>query len=506
MQLPAILPDHLLHYQTEPNDAALSEKLDKKLVDLVLFFESASEDEIWCAEHTDFMRSALESLSKHYLNEHLSQESAGRIAFAIYNHLTESAQRFIPSDISVQAQGYSLPVNSLLFGASSEHFRDLIRIQCRDEGKEVVSLQDDVSQEFLITIVELVKTGTVRGIWKYDKKELFNLLRQAASLKLLGLMHICEDTLKRYINSENVFDILKMAYDESWEHLKQHCYDFLNARNPGIRLQGSTTDFGPLEVEEIKPLGLEFFELNESSLDIYQKLKPLVTHLIFSGSLTENPEFSRIVRSCPHLISLDISRSRSSSQYLMDLPLDLQELDLSQCPWLTDAVLKKMIGICPNLKKIVLGSNVQLTYEGFSELQKLKRLYGLDISRSPRIRDDDFLLILKACFQISHLLMEDCPQLSNKAFFEISRGLPSLAILNISRCSISDGLLLEITAHCSQLRYLNVSRCLELTGKGLLQVIRQGRKLQVLDVRNCTLSRLEVEKLREVRPLLKILS
>lgn len=504
MELPAFLPNHFFDYFAAKSDMELFDMLVKRPTHVILFFEFAAEDELWSHEHSEFMESLIDLLTKRFLQERLSMESAGRIAKAIQAHRAVLGG-LVPENISIQVKDHIIPINSLLLGASSEEFHEMIRIQCRDRGQQVVVIHN-VSEEFLPSIVEFVNTGDVATIWRFEQIELFRLLRQSQQLKISGLMKLCEDTLKRYINNDNVYEILSQSLSESWENLQQHCFDYLNTHYSGVRLAPVVSEFVGESFKEIKPLAFEFLEFGENALDAFSKLRAFITHLVIRGSLTATSEFSTVVRSCPKLVSLDISRTGEYSEHLTDIPIRLEELDLSHCPWLTDKMLKKMIEICPNLLKLSLRSDLQLTYGGLTELKKLRYLKALDLTRSHQLRDEDLSLILSACSGLTQLVMEDCPQLSNKAYFDLSRRLPLLALLNIARTSISDSLVLEIVTHCMHLRYLNVSHCREITGKGILQVVRQGQSLQVLDVRDCRLTREDIEQVKEARPLLKVLS
>lgn len=501
MQLPALLPHNLKVYAAAKTDSALLEQLIRQPSDLTIFFEYACNHEMWSEEHADFMCSAMTWMTEQFLKGHLSYESAIRAGKAMQAH-NKVLEPFIPRNITFRIDEQDFPVNSLLFGISSEYFRDLIRLNW-DLQKEIIVLKN-ISVEFFQFADEFVETGAIGQLWRRSKEELFALLRQAIACRLTGMAQLTEETLKRYITPENVVEMLMRALAESWEHLLRICCDYLNNRSWGIRCEPVLWETS--EEPEIKPLAIEFLDFGYRALDVFEKLRQFVTHLICGGSLTSETDFGRIVKACPRLISLNVSHSRVLSEQLLDIPTHLRELNLGNCPWLNDALLKRLIPTCIHLEKLGLSGNLQLTYTSWGELQKLKRLRSLDIARCHQIRDEDFSLILKACPQLTHLDLEDCKSLSNKAFFELARNLSSLAVLNVARCNISDGLLLEIVSRCRSLRVLDLSRCLDITAKGLSHLVSQASSLQRLILRRSNISPDTIQQLKQIRPALTIIT
>lgn len=502
MLLPHFLPSSLSHYAEVENEAKLFEFLSQTTLDSVIFFEYACADETWTEQHTPFMRVMLEWLTALFLEERLSMDSALRIARSIHAHYP-SLQSLIPHNITFRIQGYDVAVNSLLIAVSSEYFHNLIRIECHDKQKKIVNC-DEISYDMFTLVNEFANSGDIKNLWKRDQSFLFNFLQTASRLSILKLIPLCEETLKRYITRENALDILIEAHNSSWTILKQKCFYVLNQLSLGIRFLEIAKESDHIGRKELKPFAMEFLDFRNTALDIFTRVCSLVTHLICSGSLTEDASFSYVVQSCPHLIALDISRSNFFSERLLNIPSRLEQLDLSTCPWLTPENLKRIIANCPHLTRLSCSSNVQLTFLAWSELQKLKNLVALDISRCRQIQDEEFSLILKACVNASELNLEDCTKLTDKAFFELARSQPKLEILNVSRCHIGDGTLADITSRCSNLRSLNMSRCGEITNRGLLQAMRFALELRELYIQHCNIKPETVAAIKTMRPLLHI--
>lgn len=497
MLLPALLPEELKIYSQAESEIALFQMLTTKPQDLILFFEYACDDETWSENCREFMPAAMEWFTEKSLQERLASELLQRVAASIKPHYL-NLKSYIPRNLIFDVQSKKIAFSSLLFAASSEVFHNLIRSHLYADKSMPISL-GKLPLDIFDIVEEFVYSGDVVAIWKYDELGLLRILRHATDMRLVGLMQLCEDTLKRYINKENVLDLLIKAHKKSWIHLKNHCCHFLNILSWGVKFEDSKK-YRLTEEGEKTFLALEFLEFSDTSLDIFERLKLFITHLILNGSLTEETSFSMVIQSCPNMRFLDIGRTRAFSERLYEINPNLQELDLSNCLWLTNDYLKKVVEICPNLRRLVLTSNVQLTFLGWSVLQKLPLLYGLDISRCHQVHDDDLLLILRACPQLTELDLEECRGLSERAFFDLAKSLPHLVVLNVSRCHISDVSLIEIALRCRHLRELLLMRCKGISEKGLLQLIANAPLLKLLDITSCNIALAVVESLKHLAP------
>src|SRR5262249_19595049 len=144
------------------------------------------------------------------------------------------------------------------------------------------------------------------------------------------------------------------------------------------------------------------------TMDVFERVKNNITHLICSGDLTRDPTFSKVLGQCPKLLSLDISHSTDFTEQLKSIPYRLEELDISKCAWLSEYEFRQIVQICPHLSSLKLSSNVQLNFSAWSELQKLKGLKVLDLSRCNQIQDRDLKIILMACRMVTDLELEEC--------------------------------------------------------------------------------------------------
>jgi F-box/leucine-rich repeat protein 2/20 len=552
MLLPALLPKEYAFYSAAKTEEELLKLLLERPTDLINFFEYACDDETWSSNHSEFMQEVLKWFTVQFLNHRLPLEIATRVMNAFQLHYS-ILKDYIPLNLTINSETATFELNSLLFAARSERFHDLIRkrdveqkknstltpltefppnlentplakairkaemkIRAEEMQKQDTHEEVPLDQEVVLTlniipydlfskIAIFIMQGTVPNLWREDKGFLLKLLHEATTYELTELKEECEEILKRYIAQENVFDLLILSHKEKWTNLRQSCFNFLNERSLGIRLSPGEHKRIDVSQKDIFPFAFEFFDFREPALEVFEKLNLYVTHLICSGSLTEDVHFSEVVRACPHLISIDLSRTLEFSERLMDLDPNLEELDLSKCAWMSDIHLKRIIQACPNLSRLGLSGDEGITFRGWSDLQNLSRLISLDISRFSRINDEDFELILKACPQLIELNVEECRRISNKGFYALAKMLPQLAFLNLARTSISDAALIDVVTKCRLLRELNINRCDEVSEKGILQAVLHAPALKELKFSKDYLSAETVKKIKTVNFELKLL-
>jgi hypothetical protein len=119
---PSLLPSHLNHYVSScSTDTALFQALVPHLDDLLLFFESACDDEKWALQHSTFIRTVLRWAAKQYYLGNLSLYYARRLVNCIQRHYTLlkphlffRAALFLT--VKIRLEHHHFLVNSLLFG------------------------------------------------------------------------------------------------------------------------------------------------------------------------------------------------------------------------------------------------------------------------------------------------------------------------------------------------------------------------------------------------------
>lgn len=492
MRLPSFLPSEFSKYEKADSDEELYNMLIENPRELIRFFEFSCDNETWSEQHSEFIGKILSWLTTRFFLSDLPVFYIEHAAKIIQQHIG-ALKIYLPYDILVNISDREILINSLLWASHSEYFRNLLRKEILEKKQKLIVL-DNVPYEVFLKAEEFVTTGNCLDLWKKNQSELLEIMQYAKVWQLRGLLELCEEVLKRYIDRVNVNIMLIMAHHQGFSLLRDACFEFINELNMGVRF----------EKKLLPDLAFEFLEFQDRSLDLFDELKSYITHLIISGALTAQPIFSKVINQCSNLKGLDISRSSLFTDRLQDIPLSLQELDLSQCYWLNDENLKILILKCPQLTKLTLRGDTQLTYRSWSELYKLRALKSLDVSRCHQITDQDLSMILKACRGLTELNLEGCKKISNKAFFELAQTSQRLMHLNISESVISDGVLSEIASYNRDLLSLALVQCESITQKGIRELIQFCRDLQHLDLRKNSMNENFIDELKKQRPGLTI--
>lgn len=489
--MPSLLPNELAHYQNVNSDDALFSSLIRNPKELVLFFDSACGDETWSEIHSEFMKKTINWLTFQTFQDKLDSEWLKQTAKAIQDHFAILSP-FIPYNIVCKLNDTSVQINSLLFSAASSFFKDILRRECREKNKMTFNL--NIPSSRFKPIEEYVYTGKIAYLWKHEQDEIMAILQLGGSWGLDGVVSLCEEALQRYLTPENALEMFLLARRELWPRFKEECIIYMNELNLGFLLFSGS----------IESVIFEFKEFKEISIDYFKKLSPFITELIIGGNLSEDPYFNEIILKCPKLRSLNISGSNSLNENLYNIPKNLETLNVSQCSWLNNQTLKKIAGICPNLKKIVFASNTQLNFVAWGELSRFHFLESLDLSRCHQISDDDFSVILRACRSLKELVLDECKKISDRGYFELSKALSRLANLDLSRCSITDLALIEIAIRCHRLTVLNLMRCENITEKGISGLAKHANMLKELNLIRCNIPTVIINELKNLKPYLLV--
>ena len=498
MEGPSFLPPELLHYTSSNNDGELLNALLKKPIDLVSFFEIACEDESWCEGHFKFIRLAMRWASKSYYSYQLPLPLAKKIVASIQKRFNFFKQYlyFRPAlfyTVTFFVENEPIFVNCLMFGIGSSYFYDLIRSGCFNKLSYEATLN-----RFPLPLFRLVEEYLLKGeidyLWKCEQTEIHDLMKLANSISIFSLVKECADVLRRYISKDNVVETLLKAHNRSFYAWKKHAEKIFNDQGWGLRV---------LE-EKQSNLKIEFLNYKQETLELFDVLAPAVTHLAFSGHLSEDVFYKEAIRKCPKLVGIDLCNSLKYADQFSDIPQHISEIDLSACAWLNAQYLQEISLYFPGLYSLNMGSNLHLNYLTWGELFRFKKLSVLHLPRLNQISDEDLKLISHACPNLVELNLEECRNFSDAGLLEVISHCRFLSILNLNRCAqLTDKILFALGSFGS-LSSLSIVRCTLLSEKNLVRFVEKSSNLRFLNVQQCDFSPHVLEELRRLFPLLTI--
>lgn len=492
MQLPARILQSLQHLAQVETDEALFKALVKEPPQLIRFVAKAAADDLWVIEHPQFMEKALTWITQAFFQDKLLMPVVQKLAKILRTHYS-TINTDLVKNLTLQLEDRELSFNSLLLGSGSEVLRELIRRECRDKRKNVLKLPA-IPYTIFELVEEFLTNGTALELVRKEKKEVIKILNLAMEWDLPELAQRCQEHLIGYIDRKNVFKTLLRSHEKNRLVLRQGCFDFLNRLNYGYRMEGEGPD----------RLGFQFLDFNENSLEAFNLVKESVTYLVARKKVAEDPQFGQILKSCPHLIGLDLGESNAYADTFEEIPSTLQELDLSVCDWLTTANLEKMIALCPNLTHLILRSDTKVDFEGWAHLKKLLTLRNLDLTRCSQIGDNELSAILQSTPELVVLNLEECRAISDNGFYELPNFNKNLINLNLSRTEISDQPFIELAIKCDLLVLLNATRCEKLTSVGIEEAARHAKLLRELNITLCDVSKEALASIHQFRPFLKV--
>ena len=495
MKYPSFLPEELSYYRTLHSEKELFEALRQESDEhMVQFFEYACEDENWAAQYGHLMRTFIKWFTDEYFEGRLYTQHSLRVAMTIQSHF-KILEPYMYYDVDIFVEENIVPVNSLLFGAASPFFSEILRLECQEKGTKSLQLKH-VTFPIFIMILEFVHTGNTHYLWRKNQEELFELLNQARAWSISELTELCAYILKRYLNEENALPMFKIAHAKGLIELRQRCLDFINAHSPSTKISGKSL---PDDLE------VEIDEWNDRSGELLKALAPMLSHLICRNSTAENADLCDLVKTCPKLKSLDLQGTSLCHPKLLTSIQNLRELNLSHCEWMQDNDFRNFVKRCPYLRKLLVANNPQLSYVSWDILAKLLHLAILDVSQCSQIGDVELAIIAASSPHLRELRLDDCRNITAKGITALTSHCKRLVELHIVSCdNIEETGFQTIAQECQQLNLLNLSHCGGLTKKALGMIASGCHSLQVLYVKDTPVSSHLVEQIRTIYPRLTI--
>ncbi|MFA6915705.1 MAG: hypothetical protein WC222_04855 [Parachlamydiales bacterium] len=477
MQTPSLLPPELEKYCAVKDETSLFNGLKDNLPDLIKFFISSLDDHTWVDAHPTFFSKTIEVLTRRFFRQRILPETASIIAAAIRSQWKLLKENVI-NDLTVAFQGEEFQVNSLLFVSDSAFLRQIVLNECVDKDKKFFKLIDPpFDKEFFLTYLTYCQEGSLPDLWHKKAEELLSFMKMAVNCECKPLEQLAADTYKRYLDKKNVFESALFAYQCRWNCLFIVCADYANTLNSGITF-----------LLEKPGLAVEVHNFLDDTLKIYNLLQNEISHLTCKGVLAEKQPLVDLVAASQYLYSLDLSDATDATYILQALFPKLENLNITLSEWLNASTLASVFIKAPGLTDLTLAKNTHLDYRAWGLFNKLKGLRSLNLSGCHQIRDADLSIILQGCSKLQVLNLTECNKLLDQGFYLIGRFVRNIQTLDLSRCLLTDAALVDIGFRCKVLQKLVLQQCPNISDKGIVEVVKRLQNLRELDLKGSSIS------------------
>ncbi|PSS13949.1 F-box/LRR-repeat protein [Actinidia chinensis var. chinensis] len=204
--------------------------------------------------------------------------------------------------------------------------------------------------------------------------------------------------------------------------------------------------------------------LTDRSIRNLSKYVPNLTYVSLFGYKLTSVTFYTLTKNCPLLevIIMTSTRLGEVDNFSLDFSHEnyrMRHLDVHSNTWLNDEVLKNFARVCPNLQFLDVSSCWCVTNEGIGE-------------------------ILKSCPVLTHLKIF---WLGVSNIFErySEHSIVNLKSLEACGTKINDESMTNIGNRCPCLRYLDISYCKGVTNNGVMEVVRNCKRIREINLNRC---------------------
>lgn len=147
------------------------------------------------------------------------------------NDLKAMINNSLLSDVVFIIEGKEIKANKAIMAARSEHFRALFYGGMKEQHENKVEIPD-IAYNVFEAILEYLYTDTVKGM---NVDMAVSLMIAAEQFMLDRLKAMCQDSIRKNINIENVVPVLRASYYHRANALKEICLDFICAKTEEVK-------------------------------------------------------------------------------------------------------------------------------------------------------------------------------------------------------------------------------------------------------------------------------
>lgn len=462
---------------------------------LVQFMEAGTDDETWAQEHIGLLKTIFEWATREYRASRLQFHLVQRLAICVQKH-REIILPILYMDLEIFVKDYTTKGNSLLYSSQSSNFRDLI--QTAESPKNVLPLEFfDVPSDIFKLVEEYVNTGDVEHLWRYPQQFLRRVLMRSGQWHIRGLIQLVADVMRRYIDRDNAIEILWLAQNYVLPELKQACCEALNHMALGAQFES----LGEAD------LAVTIYEFRDRTVPLLNEVATIISHLYLCEHSAETLEIRHLLARCNRLRVLVMRGSKGCDFDIISLIPNIRELDLSACPWLTDKVAAQILGRLPNLSILSLAENGQLGYEAFRPIAAtLKQLQILSCMYCAGFQDGFITMIARSCPSLSEINISWCPRITDVGLQALGSLAHEISVIDITHCiKVTDAGVRDLVRPLLNLEKLIMQHLPLVSEDGIYNIVALCPTLKVLDIRLCTVTEAGIAKIHKRNPNLQLL-
>ncbi|XP_045049787.2 F-box and leucine-rich repeat protein 13 isoform X1 [Desmodus rotundus] len=175
-------------------------------------------------------------------------------------------------------------------------------------------------------------------------------------------------------------------------------------------------------------------------------------------------------------------------KYFLDGPAStrIRELNLSNCIQLGDASIVKLPECCPHLNYLSLRNCKHVTDGGIESIINIFSLISVDLSGTSI--SNEGLMILSRHKKLKELSLSECDKITNIGIQAFCKGSLILEHLDVSYCpQLSDEFITALAIYCINLTSLNIAGCPKITDSAMEVLSAKCGYLHILDTSGCVL-------------------
>ena len=207
------------------------------------------------------------------------------------------------------------------------------------------------------------------------------------------------------------------------------------------------------------------------------------------------------------LNGLDLQNtSKIASEPIEAFP-DVKELNLSNCVWVDDNYLIKILEKCPSLKSLKVVEDLNVTYRGWGAFSLTPQLAFFDASECHQISNEEIDLIAVSAPQLTEIHLSHCRQIGDEGILSIAKHCNKLVFLDLSHIqALTEKGIVDMATYGKKLEYLNLSNCKGVTDQVVMELPSLLTSLKELEIEGCSISESVLEKVLESYPKLNIVA